>query len=39
MSHSRTMNNRINKIHEKTFRLVYKDEQDLSVDDLLKKDN
>ena len=27
MSHSRTMNNRINKIHEKTLRLVYKDEK------------
>ena len=38
MSHSRTMNNRINKIHEKTLRLVYKDEKNLSLDDLLKKD-
>ena len=36
--HSRTMNNRINKIHEKTLRLVYKDEKNLSLDDLLKKD-
>ena len=38
MSHSRTMNNIINKIHEKTLRLVYKDEKNLSLDDLLKKD-
>ena len=38
MSHSRTMNNRINKIHEKNLRLVYKDEKNLLVDDLLKKD-
>ena len=38
MSHSRTMNNRIDKIHEKTLRLVYKDEKNLSLDDLLKKD-
>ena len=33
MSHSKTMNNRINKIHEKALRLVYKDE----TNDLLKK--
>ena len=32
------MNNIINKIHEKTLRLVYKDEENLSSDDLLKKD-
>ena len=38
MSHSRTMNNRINKIYEKALRLVYKDETNLSLDDLLKKD-
>ena len=39
MSHGRTMNNRINKIHEKALRLVYKDETNLSFDyDLLKKD-
>ena len=38
MSHSRAMNNRINKIQEKTLRLVYKDEKNLSLDDLLKKD-
>ena len=38
MLHSRTMNNKINKIHEKTLRLVYKDEKNLSLDDLLKKD-
>ena len=38
MSHSRNMNNRIDKIHEKALRLVYKDETNLSLDDLLKKD-
>ena len=38
MAHSKTMNNRINKIHEKTLRLVYKDEKNLSLDDLLRKD-
>ena len=38
MSHSRTMNNRINKIHEKALRLVYKDKTNLSLNDLLKKD-
>ena len=37
MSHSRAMNNRINKIHEKALRLVYKDKTNLSLDDLLKK--
>ena len=35
MSHSKTMNNRINKIHKKALRLVYKDETSLSLDDLL----
>ena len=38
MPHSRTMNNRINKIHEKDLRLVCKNEKNLSLDDLLKKD-
>ena len=38
MSHSRTMNNRINKIYEKALRLVYKDETNLSLNDLLNKD-
>ena len=37
MSHSRNMNKRINKIHEKALRLVYKDEKNLSLDDLTKK--
>ena len=37
-SHSKTMNNRINKIHKKTLRLVYEDEKNLSLDNLLKKD-
>ena len=31
------MNNRVNKIHEKALRLVYKDEANRSIDDLLKK--
>ena len=37
MFHSRTLNNRINKIHEKTLRLVYKNETFPSFDDLLKR--
>ena len=37
MFHSRTMNNKINKIHEKALRLVYKNETNLFFDDLLKK--
>ena len=32
------MSNRIYKIHKKALRLVYKDEKNLSFDDLLKKD-
>ena len=32
MFYSRTLNNRINKIHEKALRLVYKDETFLSLD-------
>ena len=35
---SRTLNNRINKIHERALRLVYKNETFLSFDDLLKRD-
>ena len=38
MFHSRTMNSRINKIHEKALKLVYKDETFLSFDDLPKRD-
>ena len=38
MSDGRAMNNRINKIHKKALRLVYKDEASLSFDDLLKKE-
>ena len=38
MHHSRIMNNRINKIHEKPLRLVYKDEANLYFNDLLKKE-
>ena len=37
MFHGRTISNRINKIHEKTLKPVYKDEANLSFDDLLKK--
>ena len=38
MFHSRTLNNRINKIHEKALRLVYKNEAFSSFDDILKRD-
>ena len=38
MFHSRKWNNRINKIHERALRLVYKDYSS-SFDDLLAKDN
>ena len=38
MFHSRTLNNRINKIHERALRLAYKNETFLSFDDLLKRD-
>ena len=36
--HSRTLNNQINKIHEKLLRLVYKNATFSSFDDLLKRD-
>ena len=35
---SRTLNNRINKIHERALRLAYKNETFLSFNDLLKRD-
>ena len=38
MFHSRVMNSRINKLHERGLRLVYKD-PNLSFGDLLQKDN
>ena len=38
MFHSRTLNNRINKLHERALRLVYKDSQ-LTFEQLLEKDN
>ena len=38
MFHSRTLNNRINKIHERALRLVYKD-NDISFSDLLLRDD
>ena len=37
MFHSRTLNNRINKIHERALRLFCKSETFLSFDDLLKR--
>ena len=36
--HSRQLNNRINKIHERALRLVYKDNK-LTFNDLLELDN
>ena len=38
MFHSRTLNNRINNLHERSVRLVYKD-HDSSFEQLLEKDN
>ena len=38
MFYSRTLNNRINKLHERALRLVYKDTR-LSFNELLRKDN
>ena len=38
MFHSRALNNRINKLHERGLRLVYKDTH-LTFDELLRKDN
>ena len=38
MFHSRTLNNRINRLHERGLRIVYKD-HNLSFDELLRKDN
>ena len=38
MFHSRELNNRINKIHKRSLRIVYR-EPNLSFEDLLKKDN
>ena len=38
MFHNRTLNNRINKIHERALRLVYNDEES-SFENLLLKDN
>ena len=37
MFHSRTLNDRINKIYERTLKFVYKNETFLSFDDLLKR--
>ena len=38
MFHSRTLNNRINRLYEKALRLVYKDDH-CSFEELLNKDN
>ena len=38
MFHSRTLNNRINRLHERALRLVYK-EPILTFEELLRKDN
>ena len=38
MFHSRTLNNRINRLHERALRLVYKNDQS-SFEELLNKDN
>ena len=38
MFHSRTMNNRINALHEKALKLVYTIKPNFSFDDLLKED-
>ena len=38
MFHSRTLNNKINKLHERALRLVYK-EHSLSFEEILRKDN
>ena len=38
MFHSRTLNNRINRLHERALRLVYK-KSDLNFEELLRKDN
>ena len=38
MFHSRTLNNRINKLHERALRLVYKDDE-YTYEQLLDKDN
>ena len=38
MFQSRTMNNRINTLHEIAVRLVYTNKRNLSFDDLLKED-
>ena len=37
MCHSRTVNNKINKLHKRGFRLVYNDRQ-LTIEELLDKD-
>ena len=39
MFHSRTVNQRINKIHERALKLVYCNDRQLSFENLLQKDN
>ena len=38
MFHSRNLNNKINKIHQRSLRIVYNDDTS-SFDELLRKDN
>ena len=38
MFHSRTLNNRINRLHERALRLVYKDRH-ITFGELLREDN
>ena len=38
MFHSRSLNNKINRIHERALRITYNDKSS-SIQDLLKKDN
>ena len=38
MNHSRALNNKINRIHERALRLVYRDKKS-TFEELLNKDN
>ena len=39
MFYSKKIHNRINKLHERALRVVYKDDDDLTFEELLVKDN
>ena len=39
MFHSKTLDDRINKLHERALRVVYKDDSNLTFEELLEKDN